>query len=400
MLIEVDGHYVSPVWVDHLEIHTGQRYSVLFQSKTDQQLSIDRINGKTQYWIQFETRSRALITTAFAVLAYDDADTPDLFTQPSSNPLVLPAESFTAGWLEDELHSLPERPYDDSCPELSEVTRRIVINVQQVQNGTGLMWHQNGAPWFERSVEEPYLVSLYKNIRENFPDYDAAIKNGKLVIDLRTRRRISHMKEHGSPETKCHMLRSLSLQLNITGTQFPESIIFLSIGGYDPKTKTFPAKLGEVLEIVWQNVGRTIDGTVETHPFHVHSEHIWDVGCGTGSYSPSVAEIMLQEQRKHGGPIKRDTTNLYRTKVPETSKSGDVVSWRAWRLRVRNPGVWMIHCHILQHMMMGMQTVFVFGGKNDLRPLTPEQAGLYLEFGGAAYGNATYSPRVLHFWHD
>ena len=179
MLIEVDGHYVSPVWVDHLEVHTGQRYSTLFQSKTMEQLQHDRANGKTQYWIQFETRDRKNVTSAFAVLTYDDASTPDIFTPPPQNPLVLPPETFVPGWLEDSLHLLPARPYEDSVPLLSEVTRRITINVQQVFNDDGtIMFYQNGKPWFERLVKVPYLVSLYQNIEENFPNYEAAIKNG------------------------------------------------------------------------------------------------------------------------------------------------------------------------------------------------------------------------------
>ncbi|OQV23350.1 L-ascorbate oxidase [Hypsibius exemplaris] len=350
-VIEVDGHYVSPVEVDHIEIGSGQRFSVLFKSKSIEELSVDRINGKDQYWLQMETRTRALITVSFAVLAYSDADIPDRFTKPTTPPLLLPTESFTSGWLEDELWPLPSRPYDDSFPQASEVTRRIFINVQQNFNVNGtkkVMWHQNGAPWFENSVPEPYLVSLYKNSKSAFPDYENALKHG----------------------------------------------------GYDTKTKTYPAKLGEVLEIIWQNVGNTQSGTVETHPFHAHGDHYWDAGCGTGSYSETVAEAMLQDRMRYGGPIKRDTTNLYRTPPATTTTPGAIVSWRAWRLRVRNPGVWMVHCHIVQHMMMGMQAVFVFGGKNDLKPLTKEQAALYLEFGGQAYGNATYSPRVVHFWHD
>jgi hypothetical protein len=47
----------------------------------------------------------------------------------------------------------------------------------------------------------------------------------------------------------------------------------------------------------------------------------------------------------------RDTTMLY--KYAEKTTPGIDMGWRAWRLRVTEPGVWMIHCHILQHMVMG-----------------------------------------------
>ena len=69
---------------------------------------------------------------------------------------------------------------------------------------------------------------------------------------------------------------------------------------------------------------------------------------------------------------------------------------RAWRIRVTNPGVWMYHCHILQHMVMGMQTVWVFGNASEIvgGVGSPYVQG-YLEFGGSAYGNGTYDPVVM-----
>ena len=56
------------------------------------------------------------------------------------------------------------------------------------------------------------------------------------------------------------------------------------------------------------------------------------------------------------------------------------MGWRAVRFTASNPGVWMIHCHILPHMVMGMQTVFVMGGEN--LPLLPAAyANTYLDGG-------------------
>lgn len=42
---------------------------------------------------------------------------------------------------------------------------------------------------------------------------------------------------------------------------------------------------------------------------------------------------------------------LYR--YTSVTKAGLDAGWRAWRVRVQDPGVWMIHCHTLQHMIMG-----------------------------------------------
>ena len=98
-----------------------------------------------------------------------------------------------------------------------------------------------------------------------------------------------------------------------TSKYFPDCKAALANGGLDPKTGTFPAKIGEVLEIVWQNVVGNVETRVlENHPFHAHGDHFWDVGSGSGPFTVAKAEVVLQERIRNGGPIKRDTTNLYR----------------------------------------------------------------------------------------
>lgn len=222
------------------------------------------------------------------------------------------------------------------------------IWLQVFTNGSAgfVNWQQTHASWFDTGPPEPYLVSLYKNQRQHFPDYERALANN----------------------------------------------------GFDPITKTYPAKIGEVLEIVWQNVGNNFTGTVETHPFHAHGDHYFDIGCGSGVYDMTQNEERLKARGYKVAT--RDTTNLYRVPPSTSAKQGEVFSWRAWRIRVTSPGVWMIHCHILQHMIMGMQTVWVFGKAEDLKPLTKRQADGYLQFGGSAYGNESFYPSVIHYWHD
>jgi len=46
---------------------------------------------------------------------------------------------------------------------------------------------------------------------------------------------------------------------------------------------------------------------------------------------------------------------LYRNVIYASNNT--LAGWRAWRLRITEPGVWMVHCHILLHMVFGMQTV-------------------------------------------
>ncbi|XP_055354086.1 uncharacterized protein LOC129599788 [Paramacrobiotus metropolitanus] len=357
VLVEVDGRYVMPHVIDHLEITSGQRYSVILFSKSREELTRSDGSVKNRFWIQMETRSPDNNTLLYTILHYKTDYLPvDKFTLPVTPPLVLPNETFAAkGWLEDKLEQLNKNP-SNPLPHLEEVTRRVYVHVQEIINFmppvVNSHFEQDGLPWYENTPMEPYLVTLYKNATK-FPDYERALQNG----------------------------------------------------GFDNVTRTFPAKIGEVLEIVWISVGRTgpdfLAGVVFTHPWHAHGGHYWDVGTGTGAYDPVTNEARLRA--RHGRTITRDTSNLYRPSVSaeQTMGPGAPYTWRAMRIRVQNPGVWMIHCHALQHMIMGMQTVWVFGELADLTPLPVNvvEAG-YLTFGGQAYGNEVRPATVMHYWNN
>ena len=89
---------------------------------------------------------------------------------------------------------------------------------------------------------------------------------------------------------------------------------------------------------------------------------------------------------------------LYRYNA--TTQPGEEHGWRAWRLRVDQPGVFMVHCHTLQHLLMGMQTVWVFGNTSDILGLGYPDVSGYLSYGGDVYGNSSHAPEVVHFGED
>ena len=231
------------------------------------------------------------------------------------------------------------------------MTRRVILNTQQVLDKY-VVWRDSNITWTDNANDavphttpsQPYLVSLYTNQTAYTPSYDAALKNG----------------------------------------------------GLDPSTNTFPAKVGEVLEIVLQNIGaHAIDnetgGSLDVHPWHAHGHHYYDIGGGPGAFDPNVAE----ERLKGTEPVLRDTTMLFRYNA--TTQPDEKHGWRAWRLRVQQPGVWMIHCHTLQHMVMGMQTVWVFGSAEEVMALPKVEVDGYLTYGGSAYGNSSHAPDVVQF---
>lgn len=60
----------------------------------------------------------------------------------------------------------------------------------------------------------------------------------------------------------------------------------------------------------------------------------------------------------------------------------------------------MLHCHILQHMIMGMQSVWVMGDYQQIASIPYSGAAGYLEYGGTAYGGEDISPVVWHEFDD
>ena len=349
-IIEADGRYTKKHSTAFLQINSGQRFSALMNSKTCDEL---KQSAKLDYYIQIESRERPGNTTNYAILRYSNAcniapnavQRASTTSYPDEKPITLPPT--VDGFLDYVLQPL----YPNDFPSASQVSRRIVLNVQQIIDKYTI-WQDSNVTWTDNADDQvphttpnqPYLVSLYENQTAYLPSYSAALKHG----------------------------------------------------GLDPTTNTFPAKIGEVIEIVLQNIGahafdNETGGALDVHPWHAHGDHYYDIGGGPGAFDPTVAEERLRGTQ----PVLRDTTMLYRYNA--TTQPDDKSGWRAWRLRVQQPGVWMIHCHTLQHMIMGMQTVWVFGDAEEVMALPKVEVEGYLTYGGSVYGNSSHAPDVIHF---
>ncbi|KAI9832633.1 MAG: hypothetical protein M1819_004218 [Sarea resinae] len=290
-IIAADGKYTQPYNTSILQIASGQRFDVLLQTRT-----LDELNGTTQFYFQLTTLERPITSTFFAALTYNTSTTsPDLITVPSPPPL--PIASTVPGWLDYALQPLTPSP---DFPTLSEVTRRITIRMHQNITKTAtdpdyLVWLQGGlspntssnsgegVPWTASFPSTPYLVSIYESTYPFAAAYNAALANA----------------------------------------------------GLDTTTRTYPCKMNEVLEIVLQNAAAT-NGGLDTHPFHAHGGHYFDLGGGNGTYDAVANEARLAAQNAQ--PVKRDTTVVYRY-IPRVEAPGTELGWRAWRLRVSDPGV-------------------------------------------------------------
>lgn len=349
-VIQVDGgEYVQPYPVEYIQLGSGQRYDVLLTTKSEEELEAD---GTDMYWIQYETLDRSSTLRGYAALRYstaatkakrqqprpgrdgpqglqgaperqgprgrqgpqgrqgssysqsseDDSDDSEVLQPPSSPPLSLPSDNNE--WLEYTLE--PLFPDLSVCPTLDEVTRRVVIDAQLLITGNSddTVWQLAGLSWSDADQPVPLLVDIYQRGQDAIPDYDTAMDNY----------------------------------------------------GWDPNTKAFPVRIGEILEIVVQNTGAVNadgndqgGGLVEAHPFHIHGQHVWDVGSGDGTYDAEANERKIKDLGWR--PVRRDTSMLY--KFHSTVDPGAAAGWRAWRIRVDYAGVWMLHCHTLGHMVHG-----------------------------------------------
>ncbi|RHZ68409.1 hypothetical protein CDV55_101480 [Aspergillus turcosus] len=329
-VIEADGQYTKPVDVRFMQVTIGQTFSALLRTRDDIKSG--------QFYMQVESRERPTTATNYAILNYGPKHSEPLYP-PVTPPLTLPPTD--VNWLEYTLEPL----FDNNFPTLEEVTRRVYIDVQQVSVNGKKRYFFNNVTWTSAIPREPYLVSLYKNDGGEFPSMERALAHG----------------------------------------------------GVDPVVHAWPAEIGEVLEIVLQNV---CDGTGEatggfdTHPFHAHGLHFYDIGSGNGTY-----DFEENEKRMQGWhPAQRDTTPLFRYLTEGVP--GTKMGWRAWRLRIQDPGVWMIHCHIEEHMAMGMQMVWVFGNHTEVLKLPINDVTGYLTYGGNVAGNVTHWPVVVEVHDD
>ncbi|KAK5026600.1 hypothetical protein LTS07_007534 [Exophiala sideris] len=344
-IIEADGEYTKPWSTDHLQLGSGQRFSVLFTAKS--QAELEALN-KTSFWVRYESRDRPTNVTGYALLQYHTTGSSLPSDLPSKSPVTLPQD--VDSWAEYSLEAL--KPLE-VFPTLAEVTRTVYTTMQQVilvgsyENGTingTLQWEQDDLIW-QTEVRQannslPYLVQVY--LTGQTPNYTAAIENG----------------------------------------------------GWDPYSNAFPALPGEVLDIVWLSNNAPTGGW-DFHPMHAHGKHYFDLGSGNGTYNATANEVRFGNYT----PARRDTTMLYR--YATSGVPGTTAGWRAWRIRITEDdvGAWMMHCHILQHMIMGMQTVWVFGNTSSILAKFPTEPYIqgYLNFGGDAYGNDTYDPLVNMF---
>jgi len=121
-----------------------------------------------------------------------------------------------------------------------------------------------------------------------------------------------------------------------------------------PNNLTYSISQNELVDIVFQNTVAT-NGVCESHPFHLHGHKFWLYSQGTGQYNSSE-----QQTPDTNSPVLRDTFTLYASSysnlAPNRTPTNHLkpCGWTKVRFIANNPGLWLLHCHIGSHFLMGM----------------------------------------------
>ncbi len=239
--------------------------------------------------------------------------------------------------------------YGQDLPALQQVTRRIFLTAKEafyLPDGqpapAGEMtdtwqWALNGRRWRKPYQNVPTLMAMVSN---NPADQQYTVPASDYYAD-------PHLNDYG------------------TGNS------------YHAPLNLYAANYGDVLELVIRNGADSASFASDSHPFHMHGQHFYDIGGGPGDYDPISNEASLQSGAHNA--IKRDTSMLYKyfgedlngkdLDDPNDHSHNKIDGWRAWRWRVTSVGTPMLHCHTLQHILMGMSVAFVMGTRDDIRRL-------------------------------
>ncbi|CDS01049.1 hypothetical protein [Sporisorium scitamineum] len=390
-LIEADGSYLDPLEVDHVEFTTGQRYSVLYKSRSRQEVEKDGVGGV--YWMRVESRWRAGPSMWVKVVypsSTSSASPPVKLFQGQKDVQLLPVETF--GWVTSRLSPLskPGGPawwYSSPMPSDEEVTRTVVIDTQQVKfypSGKGVKWDEDGTIFNEPDppTAQPYLVRTFLG-DIHFPtpaQFQSAMYNPTTYTYT------------GSPSTNPPVQDIIDTK-NKAEMQAATRRKWKQ--GYSPTLNMYFAQDNEIIDIVLINKPSTLSSNVEIHPWHMHSHKSFTRTIQPGTFSFLRLDALYSHPAPTDGfarPIQRDTTVAYASPgaaylnqtVPNPASEDG--GWTVVRYKVdaRNAGIFLLHCHIQFHLEMGMATVWTIAPD-----VLANRTGIYWPTAAAKNGQQT-----------
>jgi len=114
--------------------------------------------------------------------------------------------------------------------------------------------------------------------------------------------------------------------------------------------------LGERVQIIFENT-MSDDGDCEQHPWHLHGHDFHVVANGPDAYDAEDRILIDQIVANRSDFIVRDVVTLFPDQVVENTTSKAPCGWTAIRFVADNPGIWLTHCHLTPHQIMGKHFV-------------------------------------------
>ncbi len=325
-IIEADGGYVEPLETFFLHVASGQRYSVLITAKSEKDRNDDKKNGISKYWLQGATVERATRHTVLAAFYYDDVAPLPNEVAPADTQRQISGKYTSDSVFQSKLTGLTfptfvREDYDlrpwtkyTNFPGRESVADTIIINSVEAQvDASGKTISTADAGWWSPKYVVQWFMNdrTWSGPRSNYPTlnafYDLADRN------LEAREYIPNDDGYASPKH------------------------------YDSVNNLYAVQMGDIIDVIIHNGVKDYSAS-DAHPYHWHGAHYWDLGHGPGSYTDQARDDndkAIKEGKRT--PLLRDTSVLYR--YHKNDARGGADGWRAFRMKVTSPGVWLLHCH-------------------------------------------------------
>ncbi|KAI9908560.1 hypothetical protein PsorP6_016164 [Peronosclerospora sorghi] len=99
-----------------------------------------------------------------------------------------------------------------------------------------------------------------------------------------------------------------------------------------------------------------VNETPAQHPFHLHAHSPWIVGSGHATRDAIVAGTL--SALRLDGPMQHDVFTVPECRTDDAGACTEL-GYVVFRFTADNPGVWLLHCHIDWHFILGLSMVFV-----------------------------------------
>jgi iron transport multicopper oxidase len=100
-----------------------------------------------------------------------------------------------------------------------------------------------------------------------------------------------------------------------------------------------------------------VNETPDQHPFHLHAHSPWIVKSGRASRDAILAGNLTD--LRLADPMQHDVFTVPECTADATGACTEELGYVVFRLNADNPGVWLMHCHIDWHFVLGLGMLFV-----------------------------------------